>query len=264
MTPPLSARYHGPDLTPPVVLLHELGGSAASFRWLVPYLGDLRTIALDLPGTRSSPLLAPSASGLIDYAEAVWSFLDAEIRRPAVILGIALGAAIGAVISARHPDAVSGLIFCCMGPGIPLRSQEFLRERSARVEREGVSAVVELSLERSFPPALRRGREAVYAEYARDLASADAAGYVRQSLALAHAGSAIADSIRSARAPVSIVAGAYDGHFAQTVVEELRRMVPNLIRVTVISQAGHLPHVQAPAQLADVVRDLVDCVRASM
>ena len=253
----LRARVEGPDVIPPLLLLHELGGSSASFRWLVRELADRRTVAVDLPGSGKSPLLAADASGIADHAEAVWCFARETIGQPVVIVGVAFGAALGAIVAARHPKDVAGLVYCCMGPDIPLDTQRFLLERNGIVERQGMGRVVDLSLERSFPSSLRREREEVFAEYAADLSAARRDGYVRQSKALACAGDRIRSSLASLRAPVAVVAGRQDGHFTPAVMRELSTIVHDLTAMESIDDCAHLPHVQAPARLAAITRDLV-------
>lgn len=252
----LAARHHGPEAFPPILLLHELGGSGASFRWLLPELPGLRTIALDLPGSGESPAFEGGRGSLSDHADAVWSFLRDEVRTPVVIVGIAFGAVLGAIVAARHPEAVDGVVFCCMGTQIGEPTQAFLRERSARVAREGVPPVVDLSLARSYPQAIRTdaGR---FAEYARDLAATRPEGYIRQSLALADAGTQIADALAAVRSPVAIVGGAHDGHFTTAVMRSVADRVHLLVDTVTLEGAAHLPHVQAPRDLAAVVRTVV-------
>jgi pimeloyl-ACP methyl ester carboxylesterase len=70
------SAQHGPT----VVLLHELGGSAATFRWLTPYLTDCRTLLVNLPGTAGS-ISAPEESSLGDLASC-FSTDDAHQNRP--------------------------------------------------------------------------------------------------------------------------------------------------------------------------------------
>jgi pimeloyl-ACP methyl ester carboxylesterase len=163
-------------------------------------------------------------------------------------------------MAVRRPEAVAGVIFCCMGATIEPPTTRFLEERSARVMRDGIAPTVDASLEFSFPAVVRRGREQVFEEYRRDLSNARVDGYVNQSLALAHSGSTIGDHLRRAQVPVTVVGGEHDGHFNTEVMGKIGALAPRLQGVVMIEDAAHFPHVQAPAHLAEVVRAFADGV----
>lgn len=257
MTAQISSKTAGSGREPAILLIHELGGSHRAFRWLVDQLHDLPTIAIDLPGSGSSPALA-NGSGLVDYADTIAEWLSREIKHPVIIVGIAIGAALGTIMAARRPEAVAGLLYCCMGPAIEARTQKFLEDRCARVLREGLASSVDLSLEISFPASVRVGREQIFEEYRRDLSQARVDGYVDQSYALARSGSTIGEHLGKVQAPVSIVAGAHDHHFTPDIVKGIGALAPHLLDTVMIEDAAHLPHVQAPARLAGLVRNFSD------
>lgn len=254
MTASVFASETAGGTEPPVLLLHELGGSHRSFRWMVEELDGVRTIAADTPGSGASPTLA-EGSGLADYAEIFAAFVREQVGRPVVVVGIAFGAAVGTVMAARHPDTVAGLVYCCMGPEIEPHTRTFLEERCLRVLREGVGPSVDVSLENSYPPAARAGREDVYEAYRRDLCATRVDGYVNQSRALANAGATVAEHLPRVAAPIHVVTGAHDRHFTPKVVERIRAMAPSATGLSTIAESGHLPNVQAPRQLAAIVRD---------
>ncbi len=239
---------------PPVLLIHELGGSHRTFRWLVGELGDVSTIAIDLPGSGASPVMA-EGSTLADYAEAIVDFLRDEESGPVIILGIAVGAAMGTIIAARHPELVAGLIYCCMGPRIEPHTRKFLIDRCERVLRDGLEPTVETSLTSSFPETVRAGREKVFQTYRQELCEARVDGYVNQSMALAEAGSTVEENLCDVDVPMVVVAGAHDRHFSPEIVGRIAALAPREVGLVTLWQAAHLPHVQAPAQLAQVVRD---------
>jgi len=92
------------------------------------------------------------------------------------------------------------------------------------------------------------------------LSNARVDGYVNQSLALAHSGSTIGDYLQKVLVPVTVVVGEHDGHFNTDVMGKIGALAPRLQDVVMIKDAAHLPHVQAPAHLAGVVRAFVDRV----
>jgi pimeloyl-ACP methyl ester carboxylesterase len=262
MTAAISAEMSGTGKGPPILLIHELGGSHRAFRWFVDHLKDRQVIAIDLPGSGASPAL-PRDSNLIDYADTIADWLSREVKRPVVILGIAFGAAVGTIMAVRRPEVVAGVIYCCMGATIEPHTTKFLEERCARVLREGIAPTVDASLDISFPAVVRGGREQVFQEYRRDLSNARVDGYVNQSLALAHSGSTIGDHLRQVQVPVTVVAGEHDGHFNTDVMRKIGALAPRLQDVVMIENAAHLPHVQAPTHLAGVVRAFANGVQGA-
>ena len=94
----------------PVVALHGLGGSKASFLPTAVALADhFRIIAVDLPGFGDSdkPFAAPYDARF--FAGAVIDLLDAlELERPHLV-GNSLGGRIALEVGLRHPDRVGRL-----------------------------------------------------------------------------------------------------------------------------------------------------------
>jgi 3-oxoadipate enol-lactonase len=255
MTVTINAQMSAGGKEPPILLIHELGGSHRAFRWFTPHLQDHCTIAIDLPGCGATPALT-EGSTLIDYADSVADWLGREVRRPVIVLGIAFGAALGTIMAVRRPEVIAGIVYCCMGPNIEPHTTKFLEDRCVRVLREGMGPTVEASLNVSFPASVRGGgREQVFEEYRRDLTNARVDGYVNQSYALARSGTTIGDHLRKAQVPVTIVAGSRDGHFNADIMRQIGALAPQLQGTVMIDAAAHLPHVQAPARLAEVVRD---------
>lgn len=107
---------------PPLLLIHGLGGTKASFLPTVAALaGERRTIAVDLPGFGDSdkPVGAYDAPFLSRWMLAL---LDAlELERPDV-LGHSLGGRVALELGFEHPDRVAALVL--MTPSLA-----WLRER---------------------------------------------------------------------------------------------------------------------------------------
>jgi pimeloyl-ACP methyl ester carboxylesterase len=95
----------------PVVLLHGLGATKASF---LPTLGALaprhRVIAVDLPGFGDSvkPLLAAYDAAF--FARAVVALLDAAGLEQAALVGNSMGGRVALEVGLREPDRVDRLV----------------------------------------------------------------------------------------------------------------------------------------------------------
>ena len=117
---------------PPVLLIHELGGSGDSWGGVLPRLAAARrTIAPDLrnAGRSEKP---PGAVELEDLADDFSALLDALRLDTADIVGSALGSLVAVVMALRHPARVRRLVLCAARPRSPIRLAIISRrERSA-------------------------------------------------------------------------------------------------------------------------------------
>lgn len=112
----------------PLVMLHGLGGTKASFLPTVAALsGRYRTIAVDLPGFGDSgkPLGAPYDPAF--FADSIVSLLDALGLERVHLLGHSMGARAALEIAFEHPQRVEGLVLAapslawlCRRPWAPL------------------------------------------------------------------------------------------------------------------------------------------------
>ncbi len=114
--PTIAWRERGAGPTPPVLLLHGLGGSRISWE---PQLAGLsatrRVVAWDLPGYGdSAPLDVPITFDAL--ADAV-ARCAAEIDAPEVhLVGISFGGMIAQYTAARHPALVRSLTLLATSP----------------------------------------------------------------------------------------------------------------------------------------------------
>jgi pimeloyl-ACP methyl ester carboxylesterase len=96
---------------PPVVLLHGLGASKASF---LPTLGALaphhRVIAIDLPGFGDSDKPIGGAYDAAFFARAVVALLDALELPRAALVGNSMGGRVALEVGLAHPDRAGRLV----------------------------------------------------------------------------------------------------------------------------------------------------------
>ncbi len=99
-----------PTATPPIVLVHGLGGSVVN--WLS--VGSLlatrtRVFALDLVGFGRTPMAGRSAT-LPSNMALVSRFIREVAGCPAIVMGNSMGGAISVLLSAEQPELVSRLV----------------------------------------------------------------------------------------------------------------------------------------------------------
>lgn len=244
---------------PPVLLLHELGGSAATFRWLGAHLDGRRVIAVHLPGTEGSPHVMGEPS-LASMAEAVAETMRSVVpNERSVVVGVAGGAGVAAALAARHPSHVAALVYCSLGATLSPETIDYIHARVPVVREGGMGAVVDKSLARSFPAELRVGREELYADYCAAFLASDVEGYVAQQLALAGSAAELPELLAAVVAPTVVLGGRLDELFPPPMLDSAAAQVPNLVARINLPGVAHLPHLQAPAALAAVVNLAAAC-----
>lgn len=231
----------------PVVLVHELGGSLDSFELIVPRLAaSHRVLRYDQDGCgMSAP--AEVSNGLAGEADRLLGLIaEAFGREPCRIVGVAAGAAIAVTAALARPDAVAAVALCAPALDVPAYRRTYLEERAARARTEGMASIAETSLQRSYPPALRRD-EAAFERYRSRFLATDPASYAAANLALAEA--RIVAHLPGITQPCLFLAGRHDELRPPAEVERLSRSVPGADFAVV--ESGHIMPMQAPAEMAE-------------
>ncbi|HWB50698.1 MAG TPA: alpha/beta fold hydrolase [Stellaceae bacterium] len=235
-----------------VLLLHELGGSSESWRDVVPLLAaDRRIVAVDMrcAGRSEKP---PGAFALADAADDIAALLTALRLGQVDVIGAALGSLVGALLALRHPARVRRLMMCAVAADMAGPTRAYVAERAEKVRVVGMRGVADASLANSFPEALAAQRAAYRAIYLAN----DPAAYAELSLALARLELTAADW-GAVRAPVLVASGAHDFLWPPALGRAVAALIPGA-RFAVIEDAGHFPHLQAPATLARIARGFLD------
>lgn len=251
MTPPATsanavhARVEGSG--EPLVLVHELGGSLDSFELLLPSLtSSYQVLGYDQGGCGST---APAQKPVTLAGEAgiLLGLIDDTFgRKPCRIVGVAAGAAIAVTAALARPNAVAALALCAPALDVAVHRRTYLKERAARARAEGMAAIAEGTLLRSYPPALRRDEEA-FARYRSRFLATDPASYAAANLALAEAH--LVERLPDITQPCLFLAGRHDELRPPAEVERLSRSVPGAQYAMVGS--GHIMPMQAPAEMAE-------------
>lgn len=240
----ISLHYHDAGAGGvPALLLHELGGSAESWAAAQPLIAaSRRALAVDLrcAGRSEKP---PGAFSIEDCADDLARFLDALDLPRVDVIGSALGSLVGAVLAIRHPARVRRLMMCAVSDDLGGVTADYLTARSARVRQEGMRAVVDSSLKNAFPDAFAAERAAYRPIYLSNQPDA----YAELSLALTRLRVAWGEI----QAPTLVAPGAHDFIWPPEHGRKVADMIPGA-RYHVLTDAGHFPHLQTPAALAEL------------
>ncbi|WP_315832263.1 alpha/beta hydrolase [Bradyrhizobium prioriisuperbiae] len=230
-----------------LVLLHELGGTLQSFDTLVPLLTQrFRVLRYDQRGAGSSRAVHGRMT-IEDHAADLAQLLAAVGFAPTCrITSVAAGAAIAVAFASRSDAAVPALALCAPALAVSPERRAYLVARSDDVRRNGMADIVESTLGRSYPDALRTDHH-TYEAYRRRFLANDPVSYAEANMALAT--TRIAEALPGLTMPCLVLAGRHDLLRPPADVEATARAIPNATFATIDS--GHLMPVQAPQAMAE-------------
>jgi len=247
----LRLYYEAEGDGPGVILLHELGGSTETWSGLRPRLvgAGFRVVALDLRGAGQSDVPA-AAYSLPDLADDVLRVMDAMDLAEAFLVGLAVGGLVALQCAQRCLGRVLGLVLLDTPLAIPETTAAFARRRADTVLREGMTAVVDQSISRSFPPPVAAACPQAVSRYRARFLRNDPYGYALASLA--SLGADFRGTASRIDVPALVLVGEHDVLFPPA---EARLLAEALPRATyhVIPGAGHFPPLQTPEAVCNLV-----------
>ena len=111
-TDDLTLHYEddGDPARPPILVLHGITQSTATWSWLVPHLADShRVVRLDFRGHGRSGR-TPGAYTFPGYVADATSICERVLGAPAVVVGHSLGGGTAAALAQTRPDLVRGVV----------------------------------------------------------------------------------------------------------------------------------------------------------
>jgi pimeloyl-ACP methyl ester carboxylesterase len=208
-------QFRSAGMAPKVthVLLHGIGSASASWAFqLGAAVGrsDIRVLAWDAPGYGRSthlPMELPSAQ---DYAERLWSWLDAlYVNQPVVMAGHSLGALMAASATRLRPHAVSRLVLLAPARGYgdaPLAERErVVQGRLRNLQQLGPHG---MALARAAAMLSPGAAPALQKAVRETMAQIDPAGYAQAVQMLGQA--CLAQDLKTVACPVWVASGEAD------------------------------------------------------
>lgn len=223
----------------PIVFLNSLGTDLRIWDDVIADLApDAPVLCIDKRG-----------HGLSDDAEITMDLLIGDVVAlmdhlslpPALICGVSVGGIIAQGMPASH---VAGLILCCTG--MKIGDAETWNARIDAVHTDGLAAMADAVMQRWFSPSC----SADLPIYRNMLTRTSPAGY-------AGVCAAIRDTDfrgLTVTAPAHCIAGANDLATPAALVKTLADQIGATYQV--IDNCGHLPCVDAPALVAQAIRDM--------
>ncbi|WP_306120375.1 MULTISPECIES: 3-oxoadipate enol-lactonase [unclassified Roseitalea] len=234
---------------PTIVFANALGTDFRIWRdVIVRLVGDFALVMYDKRGHGLSDVgEAPYA--MDDHVGDLAGLLDHLSVSQAIVCGLSVGGLIALGLAGSRPELVRALVLCDTAPRIG--SEAVWNERIETVQTGGIAALAEPVLERWFTPEFRHPANAELAGYRNMLVRQPPAGYAGTCAAIRDAD--FTDIARALTVPAACVVGDQDGSTPPEVVGEMAKLIPDA-RYDVLTDCGHIPCVERPEALANIVR----------
>lgn len=232
-----------------LVLVHEMGGAIESWDLVLPLLAPhFRVLCYDTRGAGLSEKVR-GALGIDTMAADLLALLDhLDMGEPVAMAGCAVGAAIAIHFAARYPDRIAVLVALSPATGLPAERKDGVRAYADKLEAEGLRAVIDDSMSRSYPPDLR-GDHARFARLRAQRMANDPASLAAINRMLV--GLDMDDDFAAIRCPTLVVAGTRDLVRPPAMVEPVARAIAQA-RYQVL-ESGHFMATQTPEPVAATI-----------
>jgi 3-oxoadipate enol-lactonase len=237
---------------PTVILLHEIGGSLASWDGIVPGLAARhRIFRYDQRGFGLSEKVREqySIDTLVDDLEAL--IRELKLGPPFHIVSLAASSMQALTFNDRGAERVASLIFCNPAPGVDPSRAGALESVASQAEQGGIRAILPTMLDKSYPPSL--SDRATYDDYRGRYLANDPVGFALAFRMMAR--SNLITSLANVKCPALVIAGRQDFIRAVSVTEGIAGKIAGA-RFEMID-AGHFMPTTSPEALLSLMLDFL-------
>lgn len=242
-----------PEGSPLLVFSNSLGTDFRIWRdVIVRFVGECAVLTYDKRGHGLSDL-GETPYNISDHIDDLEALLDQLGQKQAIIVGLSVGGLIAQGLYAKRPDLVRAMVLCDTAHKIG--NDDLWNTRISAVADGGIEVLADGIMERWFSKEFPRNQPAAFAGYRAMLSRQLDAGYAATCAAIRDAD--FTDDTAKIKVPTLCVVGDQDGATPPSLVAEMAKMIPNA-RFEVIKDAGHLPCIEQPDMLADMIKAFFD------
>ena len=237
----VNCELSGKEKAPVVVLSHSLACSMVMWRPQLDLLErDFQVLRFDTRGHGGSD--APAGSYTLEQlVDDTIGILDALDFDRVHWVGLSMGGMIGQGLALDHPDRIERLVLADTAAIIPDEAQPLWQERLDAVQREGMQAVAESTLERWFTPSYLEQNPPGIDQIRQQILITPVAGYVGCSEAIRHLN--YLSRLSVIEAPTLIMVGADDLGTPVAASEAMHAQIKGS-RLVVVPDAAHLSNIE--------------------
>ena len=237
---------------PVMVFANSLGTDFRIWRDVIVRLaGDFAVVLYDMRGHGLSDT-GRTPYAMDDHVGDLSGLLDFLGVRQTIVCGLSVGGQVAQGLYAARPDLVRALVLCDTAHKIG--TAEFWNARIAAVEENGIASIADGILERWFTPGFRVPGNAAFTGYRTMLIRQPVEGYAATCAAVRDAD--FTEVVNKIAVPAICIVGDQDGATPPELVLSTAKLIPGC-RYEVIRDAGHIPCVEQPEALTEIIRAFV-------
>lgn len=248
---------NGPPGAPVLVFINSLGTDFRIWRDVVVRLvGQATIITYDKRGHGLSDV-GDAAFDIDLFAQDLAALLDHLGHKRVVLVGLSIGGLIAQRLCALRPDLVAAQMLC--NTAARSGSADLWAQRIAAITAGGIEAIADNVMERWFTARFRAPGNPELPGYRNMLVRQPEAGYLGACMALRDTD--LTDATAAIAVPTICIAGDQDGSMPPEKVVALAKSIPGA-RYELIKDCGHIPCVEQPAMLTDILRAFLELVKS--
>lgn len=241
---------------PLIVFANSLGTDFRIWDKVAGKLGkSYRVVRYDKRGHGLSEATPPPYA-MTDHVGDLAALLDALKVKAAVIVGLSVGGVIAQGLAATRPDLVRALVLS--NTAHKIGTAESWNARIDTVTKNGIGAIADNVMKLWFTPAFRDPANAEFVGCRNMLVRTPLDGYVGTCAALRDAD--LTESTRALKVPTLCLVGDQDGSTPPDLVRSTAELIHGA-EFRVIAGAGHIPCIEQPDAMTDLIRQFLNSAR---
>lgn len=244
-----------PEGSPLLVFSNSLGTDFRIWRdVIVRFVGECAILTYDKRGHGLSEL-GQTPYTMDDHVGDLEALLDELGQKQAIIVGLSVGGLIAQGLYKKRQDLVRAMVLCDTAHKIG--DDALWNGRIDAVSKDGIESLADGIMQRWFSDEFPIEQAAAFAGYRAMLARQLDAGYAATCAAIRDTD--FTQAAAQISVPTLCVVGDQDGATPPSLVAELAKLIPDS-RFEVIKNAGHLPCIEQPEMLSDMIKAFFDDV----
>lgn len=192
-------------------------------------------------------------NGLEDYLNDAVALLNHLSINKCIVVGLSVGGMIAQLMAYHHPDMIDKLILCDTRSRIA--DKTFWNSRIQQVESNGLGSISDSIMQRWFPRPFHQNFPEKIVGYRNMLERCSSIGYIQTCAAIRDAD--LTAKSKEIKFPALCIVGSEDLSTTPDEVKELSMLIADST-YKVIEGSGHLPCVDNPAALSELISDFIN------
>jgi 3-oxoadipate enol-lactonase len=242
---------------PLVTLSHSLGCNLSMWDDQIRALtARYRVLAFDTRGHGQSSA-PPGPYTLEQMAEDVHELFSGLGIRETHFVGLSMGGMIGQVLALAHPEMVRSLTLCDTTSHFPGNVWPVWEERIRAVQKKGMEAVVDVTLQRWFTARFRARRPDAVDRIRAAILNTPVQGYIGCSYGIPKIN--VTDRLHAIRCPALVIVGEEDPGTTVEMARTLHAALPSA-ELAILRSAAHLSNIEQREEFNRVLLGFLDRV----